>query len=72
MTGALKIIDTLYDQLPALAVRQSAGRLPEAHACVGRDPPVVFGHADSFGNKAFPGAGFPTKVSGFRLRSASG
>ncbi len=63
----------MADQLPALAVRQSQQvDVIEAHA-VGRDPPVVFGHAaDSFGNKAFPGAGFPHRGRGFRLRSASG
>ena len=49
----------MADQFPPLAVRQSQQvDVIEAHA-VGGDPPVVFGHpADSFGNKAFPGAGF--------------
>ncbi|SSL80958.1 Uncharacterised protein [Klebsiella pneumoniae] len=56
----------MADQLPALAVRQSQQvNVIEAHA-VGRDPPVVFGHAaDSFGNKAFPGAGFPHQAADF-------
>ena len=54
------------DQFSALAVRQPQQvDVVEAHA-VGRDPPVVLCHAaDSFGDQALPGAGFPDQATDF-------